>query len=156
MPAQEKFVAFPFTRRRIEMAQEVLNSALAYMGEKKSKATDPKEVEFYGKQTVEFFTLAAILAKTYAAVGVKGGTRKVRLSETHFQILNAGVSNRNLNEIHAISELAEGTEKEQRLASFGEWEAFSNDLNKKDPRQFDMSQDAEPDEEEDEGEAASC
>jgi hypothetical protein len=134
----------------LELAQIVLQRGLDYMSAKKQVAVDPKEVEFYEKQTAVYSEFSAILTGVVAGLGVGGATRKVRLSETQFQILHAGVASRNREEILAIHDLPEGAERTKRLDAFGEWEAFALALDKKDPRRFDTSQDADPDEDEDE------
>jgi hypothetical protein len=145
-----KSVMFAFTARRIEMALELLEGAIEEMRSKKAATQDAREAAFYDKQTPAFQALVDLLTKTEEAAGKKGATRKARLSEPQFQMLTGSLGQRNLAEVRVAHNTEDGPEKAKRLAALEEWQLFRQDLEAKDPRKFDTSQDAEDDEDEDE------
>lgn len=148
-----KSVMFAFTARRIEMAIELLVAAIEEMRSKKTTTRDPQEAAFYEAQTPKFQALVDLLTKTQEDAGKKGATRKVRLTELQFQMLTGSLGQHNLAEARAASSMEVGTEKEKRLAALEEWQLFRQDLEAKDPRKYDTSQDAEEEEDGDEDEA---
>lgn len=131
-----------FTSRRIEMAQQVLKQAIAYMATKKEAATAQPEVAFYETQTVEFQALVDLMG----AAAPTGDARTIRLTENQFRILSGCVKNRNLQEAVAINALPAGAERDQRHAAYSEWSAFHDAIDATDPRKYDTSQDAEEEE----------
>lgn len=151
MPKIRKFVTFSFTPHQLEMGREILEGAIAHMSEKRAAATDPKEIEFYTSRPAHFVELLTLLAK--GGVPAKDKARKIRLSSEQYHMLHSSLSHRNLQTTLFLHDLPDGEAKDAGARALEDWSDFCDRLGLKDPRQFDTSQDAEPEEDEDGAEA---
>lgn len=147
MPKNHKSVTFHFSSRQLEMSLEILQGALAQMAEKLAAATDPREIAFYSSRPAHFHELLTLLGK--GGGPVPDSKRKIRMSSEQYHMLHSSLAHRNLQETLFVHDMPTGGAKEARRAAHDAWSDFCDQLGRKDPRQFDTSQDAAPEEDAD-------
>lgn len=154
MSKSSKFAVLSLTVRQCSMLESVIAGSLAFMARKLAAASSTEEAAFYRTQPQKFLPLQAQFTKAGADAARLNRPQKVKLATDDFLTVLSSLSVHNQGEVLFLHEMPNGAEKSKRLAAFTEWEALKDLLDRADPRINDRSQDAEPDEDDEDVDAA--